>query len=218
MGRWERFGSPLLDQVYRQIVREGFVLTQGTLHLSFDDHPFGNLKPIYPAFQLLMVHKNHPIEIADGGRFSVSPHGDKRLPGDFTRDPNPNVYDSVTFFLAPYRLNLKPDYPGKMDLIDGFITLDNKKNLASLVYVGERGFNIDGQHASTVSTIIPSQIPAHFNYWLYHLGRAQAYDPEHTEWKDIGRFDLKETAQTAYRVALELETRFKTRILTKKPV
>lgn len=96
MGRWEKKNDPL-NSIYKQTVKEGFILTQGHLQLSFDDNPFnGDIN--FPSFQLLMVHRNHPFKISYGGRVSVRPLGDKRLQGDILRDKNPNVYDAVSFF------------------------------------------------------------------------------------------------------------------------
>ena len=153
MGRWEKTGA-LDNASYTQNVQEGFILTQGSLHLEFDDNVFG-ARPNFPSFQLLMVHKNHPIQVTDCRKISIYPVGDKRLIGDVLRDKNPNVYDSVSFFLAPYDIRLPENYPGRIwtTFADGFVNADGSKRDASLVYIDKRGLSIDGQYIKTLSVI-----------------------------------------------------------------
>ncbi|MFA5992124.1 MAG: hypothetical protein WC796_00275 [Candidatus Pacearchaeota archaeon] len=214
---WE---NKFLDEgICRQTVTEGFILTQGSLHLNFDDNPFGNAAPYFPSFQLLQVHEGHPFQITDSGRIIVRPIGDERLLGPILRDENLQVYDAASFFLAPYDIRLPKDFPGKvLAQFDSFIDQEERRNTASLVYTGERGLEIDGQDISTVSVVMPSQIPAHFYSWLYHAGRVTAYDdkaPFNEMLKEIGRFDLRDLGSVAHTAALELEERFGTRILIK---
>jgi len=209
---WEQTSS--INDVYRQIVREGFILTQGYLNLGFEDNPFGE-GVIYPSFQLLQVHKRHPIEIGFGGRVSIRPVGDTRFPAEIWRDKNPKVYDTVSFILLPYeREDLQ--YLGspwkKLATLDGFMTSEGGRNRVSLLYFGGKGLEIDGQHTITVSTIIPPQIPEHFNHWLWNAGKLQRYDRLVGHWKDIGRFDFKSLG-IANDVGRKLEERFNTKIL-----
>lgn len=219
MGKWKKTGA-LDNAFYNQVVKDEFILTQGSLCLEFGDNPF-RARPYFPSFQLLKVHKNHPIQVTDCGRITVHPAGDKRLIGEVLRDKNPNVYDSVSFFLAPYEIKLPEDYPGRAwtTFAEGFVNQDGSKRNASLVYIGKRGLEIDGQYIDTLSVIPPSQIPPHLENWLYNTGRVLGYDdkaPFGQGLKGLGRFELNDIGGTALVVAQELEKRFKTRVLTER--
>jgi len=219
MGRWETLNS--WNAVYSQVIKEGFVLTQGHLSLHFDDNPFGNARPNFPSFQLLKVHRGYPVQVSDGGKVGIRPVGDKRLPGEILRDKNPCVYDSVSFFLAPYDIQLPKNYLGGVFThLDGFVDSDGKRDKASLVYIDKRGLNIDGVNVITLSLVMPSQIHTHFADWLCNANRVFAYDDKAKfgeGWKQIGRFDLSNNiGGVKYTIAQELEKRFDTRLLPER--
>ncbi|MEN9626619.1 MAG: hypothetical protein RL557_947 [archaeon] len=213
MGSWENIGT--LNPAYAEVVTEGFLLAQGNLNLSFKDNPFGDRAPHFPSFQLLKVHSNRPYEITHGGKVSIRPWKDTRLLGDIVRDTRPGVYDEVSFFLVPYEVTLPSDYPGRVfATLDGFETMQGSRNRASLIYADRMG--IEGEDVLTLSTIIPPQIPTHFNYWLSHQGALHGYNQKSKAgWEKIGRFDVKDPVNTTWKVAKELEKRFDTKMLSR---
>jgi hypothetical protein len=203
--------------VYQQVVEEGFILTQGNLEFRFEDSPF-NIKPQYPSFQLLKVHRYYPIAISDGGKVSVRPWGDSRPTGDILRDKNSKLYDSVTFFLAPYGIRLPQDFSGRVLNVfeDGFLNLDGRRSQASLVYLEKAPLEVDGPNVLTTAIVINPQVPAFFYSWLYRAGKIQGYNekaPFGKGWEDLGRFELKGIAGITRAVTEDLEKRFNTRIL-----
>ena len=177
--------------------------------------------PSFPSFQLQKVHRDYPIQVSDGGAVGINPVRDKRLPYEILRDKNPCVYDSVSFFLAPYDIKLSQNSLWRVfTYLDGFVDLDGKRNKASLIYLNKRGLNIDGAYVRTLSLVMPSQIHTHFADWLYNAGRVFAYDDKakiNEGWKELGRFDLSDNiGSVPYTVAQELEKRFNTRLLPER--
>jgi hypothetical protein len=204
------------DANYSQVVKEGFVVTEGTTHLCFPGSPFAECMN-YPTFHVLRVHRNHPIEISDcGGIFSIRPVGDTRLIGDIVRDKNPRVYDSVAFFLTPYDIRLNEQYPGVVlaKFPKGFRkTGAEESGPASLVFMNQRGMGVDDRDINILSIVPPSQIPYHFARWSMEDRRLWLYEKSKDKFDVIGRFDLEgNLGDLSLRVVRELEKRFETRI------
>jgi hypothetical protein len=220
MGEWDDTAG---SGVYRQTVTDGFILTKGSLNINLGEHHFGDLSLKFPSFQLLKVHEGCPMNIYDGGKIEVRPSGDDRLIGEILRDPDPKVYDAVTFLLAPYEVDLSSDHPGNvLEKMDGFQCEDGNRNFVSLIYVPERNItSVDGDGVRNVSVLIPTQIHNHLFEWVYHAGREQAYDSGakmRESWKDIGRYDIQAEGLPAVvdKINRTLEKRFDTRLLVNK--
>ena len=216
MGNWKKITSE--RYVYKEIVKDGFLATQGTIALNPKDHPFGNSTPSFPLFQLLKVHRNYPMRVIDtGDKLNVRPKGDERLIGRILRDKDKTIYDSVSFFLAPYDIQLDETYPGKVvaRMHEGFTNLDGEKVDSSLVYLDgkKEKIEIDSMGVRHLSRIMPSQIARHLSDWLYSVRGMSVYDGNNNNYQEVGEFDLRHVPiDKPCDVTKQLEERFNTRL------
>ena len=153
------------NSVYEQIVRRGFILTEGFSRYTSNNTSFSTV--YLPNFNLLKVHRSHPFKIFDSGSgLVVIPKGDERLAQQILDDENPSVYDSVSFSLWPDSyLDSDLKYCEARKVQDSaFTNLGGESEGVSLVY-SSRGALVDERGIDTFSVIPPSQIHKHFCRW-----------------------------------------------------
>ncbi|MBU0957862.1 MAG: hypothetical protein KKF56_03565 [Nanoarchaeota archaeon] len=224
MGRWKSISPWSQDHMYKQIVREGgFILTRGAMNLSFGDpenHALGGRVAI-PSFQLLKVHKKHPMRVIDSGKITIRPQGDTRLMGRIVDDPDPTIYDSASVFVLPFPYSSDSDrdlnqtFGGVWELSCGMKREDRTETGVTVLYHGKRGLSIDGTEARTWSVVTPSQIPDHLFQWFYQGQKINAFDQDRQIYTPAGRFEFpaEMARDLTTGVSRKLEKRFKTRMI-----
>lgn len=185
---WRKYKSRI-DLADSKIVKDDFILAQGsTLSFTFLDskekqNPFKRSLWV-PVFYIFKIHKNHPMRLllSERGFFDIWPLSDLnsskknfRTHIEVYRDKL--NYDLSAFVMVPYDLDIK-EYSRwkKYELERGFVSIDNKKSKASLLYANRFDWGLHSQDSLIFSQVMPSQVLAHLGNWVYEGSKVVSHD------------------------------------------
>jgi len=214
-----------LNPIDVEIVRDGFLICEGstlkyTLSHEGDKNPFKR-GLFVPVLYLFKVHRNHPmkVQISELGRAYLYPDKDfkrshpKRMPAEVYKDRMD--WDITTFLMVPFTNGEFGTGWKKYEIPGGFTSDLGVTRDSTFLYA--RGGDIHSQDSLTVLRVMPSQVVAYLNDWMYD-GREIISHNKTFDQKLEGRVSVPNQirGEILPKIAETLERKYKTRLLFKK--
>lgn len=202
-----------------EILRDGFLICEGsTLKYAFlqEENPFKRSLFI-PTLYLFKVHRNHPLRVQSSGWGHIYLYPDKDFKKSHPRRMPAEVYedkmdwDITTFLMVPFTEGDFGTVWNKHEIPGGFTSDSGITRDSTLLYVNEGG--IHPQDSLTALRVMPSQVVAYLNGWMYEGRKIISHDKTFDQ-KLEGRISIPDQIirEVLPKIAEVLEENYKTRL------
>lgn len=206
------------DPVDVEIFRDGFLICEGSTLAFLDkedvNNPFQRSLWI-PVLYLFKVHRNHPLRVQSSELGHIYLYPDKefkspRMPGEVYE--NKMDWDITTFLMVPFTGGDFGTVWNKYEIPGGFTSDLGIVKDSTLIYINAG--NMHTQDCLTILYVMPSQVVAYLNGWMYDGRNIISHDKTFDQ-KLEGRVSVPNQTRREIlpKIAKTLERNYKTRLL-----